>query len=231
MKKILFSLLFAVGLNAQNPTNLQPMFNYVGTVIPGVCNNGDLFYNVITYQTYRCGPINSWVIFSNGGSVPVVAGAEKVWQLAVSISGTPASAVDLPSASPTVPTLLTSTNGSIQAVQNFTLGSTTCLQIGPWNLPSVLPSSIDLRMTATSPDVTHASTVQASVAGGNLIDPNFNGANTVSFTATTAYSDAVITGLNLSGLSANSPMLVKVCVVGTSLTSDLSATTIKLVLH
>lgn len=65
MKRLLLAVLMCLNLaKAQNPPNVVVMVQSVGSVLPMLCNNGDIFYIVSTYVTYRCGPINTWSLFS-----------------------------------------------------------------------------------------------------------------------------------------------------------------------
>lgn len=69
MKKILFLLLVVGDCFGQLPPNQVYMGAYVGTSLPVLCNNRDLFYNVNTYVWYTCGPANTWnVAFPASGT-------------------------------------------------------------------------------------------------------------------------------------------------------------------
>lgn len=75
MKKLFILGIFLIyPLQAQQnpPIPFSPP-TFSGTVLPSLCNNGSLFYNVGTYMWYGCGPVNNWVLLapgSSGGGAP-----------------------------------------------------------------------------------------------------------------------------------------------------------------
>lgn len=64
---LLFGSLFVPKMEAQIPPNSTYVYTYVGTALPALCNNGDLFHNVSTYSWFQCGPVNTWNVFGSGG--------------------------------------------------------------------------------------------------------------------------------------------------------------------
>lgn len=71
MKRFLLGLVLSIGLmEAQsNNANYGPVYSYVGTALQAKCNNADLFYNNLTYLTYRCGPNDTWNLLGSSGAV------------------------------------------------------------------------------------------------------------------------------------------------------------------
>ncbi len=154
---------------------------------------------------------------------------EKQWTLAATADGvTAVTAVDLPATNAAVPTLTPTTNGSLQLSLKLTSGVTQCFQLGDFSLPPVLPTSLDFRLKLLSSSATPF-TLQVSTSGSTAADPTFNTADTVSFAASTTKTDAVITGLNLTGLVANGPLVMRVCAVTPA--ADVLAFNAKLQLH
>lgn len=64
---LLLGSLFVPKMEAQIPPNSTYVYTYVGTALPALCNNGDLFHNVSTYSWFQCGPVNTWNVFGGGG--------------------------------------------------------------------------------------------------------------------------------------------------------------------
>ena len=131
IKRILILGLVVLGIgSAQSPPYTNPMYAAYGGVLPTLCNNGNLFYNVFTFIWYGCGPINTWGLL-NSGVTPaiIVSGTATMGTSPISANSCARAVTIAATGTLTTSRIIATTNANISGITGYGYMSTDGLKI------------------------------------------------------------------------------------------------------